>query len=323
MVNYDRSYQLGNGQGSTRLAVKRIIIAHSTANPDATGKNEAIYMHGHFGNAYTHAIADIDRVYIIGEPPYIAWGAGVNANPYSPFQIELAEYTDKTKALAAYKNYISAIREYAVKYDIPLNLDDGNTKGIKTHKWVSANYGGTDHQDPYAYLAGIGINQAQFAADIKNGIGSTAAKPTVPAKPAPKPASTSNTIYSLHVLGESWLADVTNANNSNSEGFAGLPNHQHDLLTLKLSTGGKYRVHILGGGWLPWVTGSNKNDTVNGCAGLPGKAIDGVQISANGKTVNYRSQTTMRSGWLDTVRNLNDYAGLYGEPLDRLQVWFQ
>lgn len=40
----------------------------------------------------------------------------------------------------------------------------------------------------------------------------------------------------------------------------------------------------------------------------------------------YRSQTTARAGWLDTVCDDgstyggDDYAGFYGEPLDRLQV---
>ena len=102
MVKYDNTYALKAGQGSTQVAQKRYIIIHSTANPNATGKNEASYMSRNFGNAYTHAIADVDVVFKIGEDGYVAWGAGANANGLSPYQIELAEYTDKTKARKAY-----------------------------------------------------------------------------------------------------------------------------------------------------------------------------------------------------------------------------
>ena len=69
------------------------------------------------------------------------------------------------------------------------------------------------------------------------------------------------------------------------------------------------------------VSGSNKADLVNGAAGIGGKAIDGIRIKGNQHAVKYRVQTTKRSGWLDTVTNLSDYAGWYGEPIDRLQVW--
>lgn len=184
MVKYDNTYALKAGQGSSQVAQKRYIIIHSTANPNATGKNEASYMSRNFGNAYTHAIADVDVVFKIGEDGYVAWGAGANANGLSPYQIELAEYTDKTKARKAYNNWISAIREYAKKYGIPLELD-GVGNGIKSHAWISNNLGGTDHQDPYAYLKSIGISKAQLSADLKNGIGSTSTT-TQSAKPATK-----------------------------------------------------------------------------------------------------------------------------------------
>lgn len=170
MVVYDRTYALKDGQGSSDKANNNFIIAHSTANIDAGGRNEASYMQrmAVSNKAYTHAIADTDKVYIIGEPGYVAWGAG-NINPYSPFQIELAEYSNKDKAKAAYANYISAIREYAAKYGIPLVLD-GKGNGIKSHLYASQTYGGSDHSDPYGYLTSIGISKAQFAKDIANGV---------------------------------------------------------------------------------------------------------------------------------------------------------
>ena len=175
MVKYDYTYSLAANQGDSRKATSNYIIAHETGNANNTGsnsaKNEAIYMKGHWQSAYTHAIAGHDRVYIVGEPGYIAYGAGTVANGRSPFQIELARYSDKGLAIKAYHNYANAIREYAKKYSIPLTLD-GAGNGVKSHKWVSDNIWG-DHQDPYGYLSSIGISKAQFASDLKNGVGST------------------------------------------------------------------------------------------------------------------------------------------------------
>jgi len=175
MVKYDYTYSLAANQGDSRKATANYIIAHETGNANNTGsnsaKNEAIYMKGHWQSAYTHAIAGWDRVYIVGEPGYIAYGAGTVANGRSPFQIELARYSDHNLAIKAYHNYVNAIREYCNKYGISTALD-GAGNGVKSHKWVSDNIWG-DHQDPYAYLSSIGIRKAQFASDLKNGIGST------------------------------------------------------------------------------------------------------------------------------------------------------
>lgn len=175
MVNYDTSYQLGTGAGDSRRASNQYIIVHDTGNDNNQGPNsaanEASYMYGHWQDAYTHAIAGHDRVYIVGTPGYVAYGAGSPANERSPYQIELAHYTDPALARAAYANYVASIREYAVKYGIPLVLDGGGN-GIKSHKWVSDNLWG-DHQDPYGYLARVGITRQQFAADLANGIGAS------------------------------------------------------------------------------------------------------------------------------------------------------
>lgn len=180
MVNYDNTYKLGDGQGSSQRASNQYIIIHDTANDnnqgDSSAQNEANYMHGNWQNAYTHAIAGWDRVYIVGEPGYVAYGAGAVANSRSPFQIELAHYSDPVKQKQSYANYIEAIREYAGKFGIPLQLD-GAGNGVKSHKWISDNIWG-DHQDPYAYLERIGISKSQLTYDIANGVNG---------KPIPQP----------------------------------------------------------------------------------------------------------------------------------------
>jgi|GEM_PF-3019380 len=173
MTIYDKTFLLGPGQGSSQKASNQYIVIHDTANDnnqgDNSAENEASFMHNNWQNAYTHAIAGWDKVYLVGEPGYVAYGAGSPANERSPFQIELSHYSDPAKQRSSYINYINAVREQAKVFGIPLTLD-GAGNGIKTHKWVSDNLWG-DHQDPYAYLTRIGISKDQLAKDLANGIG--------------------------------------------------------------------------------------------------------------------------------------------------------
>lgn len=172
----NHSYELGTNQGASGKASNQYIIAHDTGNDNnravGSAKNEASYMRGHWQSAYTHAIVDDQGIYIVGTPGYIAYGAGSPANERSPFQVELAHTDSQKRFNESYKRYVWVIRYYAKKYGIPLTLD-GSGKGIKSHKWVSDNLWG-DHQDPYAYLRKWGISKAQFAKDLKNGVGGSA-----------------------------------------------------------------------------------------------------------------------------------------------------
>lgn len=154
--------------------------------------------------------------------------------------------------------------------------------------------------------------------------------PSVPQKPV----SNVHVSYALRLRNGGWLDEVTDFG-SGDNGFAGLPNHQHDYLTVRVSYGSiKYRVHTAQSGWLGWVTKGDRNDLVNGAAGIGGQAIDGVQmifLTPAGEPYQqayYRAQTTQRAGWLGVVcddgtslpQYTDTYAGIYGEPIDLLQV---
>lgn len=78
--------------------------------------------------------------------------------------------------------------------------------------------------------------------------------------------------YGLHALGCGCLDEVVDFV-FRDNGFAGLPFSQYDLLSVLC-----YWVHMFGGDWFDWVDRSDINDTVNGCAGLIGQPIDGVQF---------------------------------------------
>lgn len=147
-----------------------------------------------------------------------------------------------------------------------------------------------------------------------------------------EPTKKVDVVYSLHQKDGDWLPDVKNFSDGD-DGYAGMPNKSHDMLYIKVSHGSiKYRVHTIQDGWLDWVSKGDKSDTVNGVAGVKDHVIDGVQMIYNTpkgepyQQAYYRSQTAKRTGWLGTcadngtVAGFDSWAGMYGEPLDRLQI---
>lgn len=174
----NKSYALADGQGDSRIALNYYTILHESGNANDANDPQALlhevqYMKNNYSNAYTHFfVGYMDgkaQVYQIGTPQYVAWGA-LNANPYSPVQIEFARVykNDPAKFKEAYKLYIELARYYSNLYGIPLTLD-GSGRGVKTHQWVTNNYGG-DHVDPYPYFKSMGISADQLAHDIQFGI---------------------------------------------------------------------------------------------------------------------------------------------------------
>lgn len=183
MVKVSKVFALNANQGSGDKARHNYIIIHDTANDNNKGKdsakNEASYMKRNINGqypAYTHMIVNDVAAYEVGEPGYVAWGAG-NANYDSPFQIELAHVDTQARFNKSYANFIELIRKYAKIYSIPLTFDKGKAgnRGVKSHYWVSKNIWG-DHTDPFKYLEKWGISKKQLAHDIKYGIGKKTAK---------------------------------------------------------------------------------------------------------------------------------------------------
>lgn len=192
MLNINKTYALAENEGSSSWVTQgKMVIAHSTANPNTSAKNNAAYEKRTYNTAYVHFIVDDTAIYQVGEPGYVAWGCGPVGNYLAPVQIELCEFTDKTKALRAYNNYVDLIRWAIGKYHSEKSLDSSNmTSGVKTHNWVSKHLGGTDHSDPIDYLKSIGISMAQFEKDICGDGGTTANAKSVKVKRG-------DTLYSL------------------------------------------------------------------------------------------------------------------------------
>lgn len=182
----NNEFNLGPGEGSSIRANPNYIVAHDTANPNATGRNEATFMKRNWANAYTSYIVGDGIVYQVGEPGYVQYGGGSYANANSPVQIELQATPNAALFKQNYKVYIDLIRDSAKRFNIPLTVDSPvNGKGVISHQYISTNWWG-DHTDPYGYLASQGVSQAQFAHDVKYGIdGSEANNPATNPTPIP------------------------------------------------------------------------------------------------------------------------------------------
>ena len=178
---------------ATRNSINNLIIAHETANSNSTIEGEVAYMKRNASSAFvTHFVGGGGRIIQTAPVGKVSWGAGPKANGYAYAQIELCRSKDKATFQKDYAAYIWLLRELASNAGIPKTLDTGSSvydKGIKSHKWVSDKLGGTDHQDPYGYLASWGISKEQFAKDISGGLGSAAPTPTS-SKPAGKSIDT-------------------------------------------------------------------------------------------------------------------------------------
>lgn len=151
---------------------------------------------------------------------------------------------------------------------------------------------------------------------LENGVNATQSTvkptttPTVSA-PTKKP----DIIYAVKA-GDKWYSEV-----KNNADYAGVENKQITDVMIKLSDGTpiKYRVHVKGGNWLPYVTGYNKNDHNNGYAGN-GKAIDAVEIKCDKYEIGYKVSSTANgtSYYSEVKDSQNDYAGVFGKPVDKL-----
>ena len=164
-----------SGLPNARLEAVKYVIAHESGNPNNCGhdalENEIAYMNRNKANAFvSHWVGDGGRIVQTAPVNRVQYGCGPKGNPYSYAQVELARTNDKEQFKKDYAAYIWLLRELAKEAGIPVVLD-GAGNGIKSHRWITNNLGGTTHVDPFAYLASMGISEEQFKLDIKNGIG--------------------------------------------------------------------------------------------------------------------------------------------------------
>ena len=122
-----------------------------------------------------------------------------------------------------------------------------------------------------------------------------------------------------------WLGEITDMQNDNDNGYAGIIGQPISLIRIKSPIEIRYRVRTQGR-WLPWVNGYNINDFNNGYAGINGSPIDAIQIDSIDKSykIVYRV-STLNGPYLPFVQNYNEvngdgYAGVFTKNIDRIQI---
>lgn len=152
----------------------RQVHAHSTGNRNSTAQNEADYMARKDLNTgyYTHVVGN-GKVIQTAPTNRGAWDVGGDFNAETYAAVELIEsHKTKDEFTADYKIYVNLLRDLAKQAGIPTTLDSGDLAGIKTHAYCTANQpnNGSDHVDPYPYLAKWGISKEQFKRDVEQGV---------------------------------------------------------------------------------------------------------------------------------------------------------
>ena len=175
ILNYsiDYRYALPAGKGDDETAANNYLILHEVGTESGAATN-ARYFHDTVdtNEAYViFVVGDGGKVYQVGRPGQVSWGAGRVANHNAPVQIELGRTYNSGQFWQDYVTYVRVARDMAGKYGIPLTLDAGGagTRGIKSHYWVTKNIWG-DHVDPYGYLSRFGVTQAKLAHDLLYGV---------------------------------------------------------------------------------------------------------------------------------------------------------
>lgn len=118
-----------------------------------------------------------------------------------------------------------------------------------------------------------------------------------------------------------WWPWVTDCHDNGTDGYAGVRNRPLTALQVCPAAGTvRLRLHRLGGDWLPWV------EDPNAYAGIPGVRADALQLCSADPAirVQYRVSSVGR-GWYAWCTDCTDptgdgYAGVFGRPLDRVQI---
>ncbi|WCG33007.1 N-acetylmuramoyl-L-alanine amidase [Enterococcus dispar] len=179
-------------QGLPQVGIKPYgqVHAHSTGNPSSTAQNEADYhMRRPVESGFFSHVVGNGRIIQTAPVNRGAYDVGGGWNAWGYAHVELIE-SHKTKAefTRDYKLYVELLRQLAKEAKIPLKVDAGNV-GILSHEYCTKHQpnNGSDHIDPYPYLAKWGISRAQFKKDVEKGFGNTSSSSSSGLAKNPKP----------------------------------------------------------------------------------------------------------------------------------------
>lgn len=300
------------------------IVVHNTAN-DASARNEVQYMIGNNNQVSFHYAVD-DKEIVQGIPENRnAWHAGDGNGKGNREGLSVEICYSKSGG----DRFIKA-EQNAAKFIAEL---------LEARGWGIDKV--TKHQDysgKYCPHRTLDMGWQRFlnmvSAELKGGSSSSGSEQPKPSTPSTsEPVSDEiNVVHQANAQGKGWQSEVTNYNNTNSNGYSGWMGKP--IVAFRAKTMGdaadvgylEYRAHRKGGGWYGWRRDYNKDSAGDTFAGDGKNPIDGLQfrlVDISGKNVRYRVHC-IGKGWLDWVTNYgsgsNGYAGWYGYAIDAVQI---
>lgn len=239
----------------------------------------------------------------------------------------ISSYTGIIRNSTAYKNTATAIATIA---QLKANWKDYIGWGI----WMNGHIGVVSDTEGYYYaMDGSNRNAIHYPLSKQNweytiklkDIDYTANTSVATVNNLISAAESGIDVYYRVYAASTWFDEIANYNTTSADGYAGSKGKPVHCVMARLNTGQiKSRVHIKDGNWLPWVDGYNPSDHMNGYAGDGAKEIDAVQFSLSGLDaydVYYRVSTSLSDVYLPWVKNTEDYAGILGKCIDKIQLY--
>lgn len=152
---------VSTGNGSIFKAPNPIYFAvHSTANPGATAANHVNYWRNNPTKA-VHLVSDWKEAYQCVDFKYRCNQVG-NGN-YTCIGLEICEATNK----ADFERGLEIARDVILQVLNQYGWDID--RHVRSHKWFTENFGGSDHVDPIPYFQKWGWSWDRFIQYLKEG----------------------------------------------------------------------------------------------------------------------------------------------------------
>lgn len=135
---------------------------HSTANPGATAANHVTYW-SREPNYAVHFVSDWSEAYQCVELDRVCWQVGNGNRTCIGLEICEPNGYDYDKFIRGLEIARSVILQTLDRYGWTI---DG---AVRSHKWFTQTYGGSDHTDPIPYFNRYGWNWDMFVNYLKEG----------------------------------------------------------------------------------------------------------------------------------------------------------
>lgn len=293
------------------------IVVHNTAN-DATARNEIAYMTRNNDETSFHYAVD-DKEVVQGLPENRnGWHAGDGGNGKG-----------NREGIAIEICYSKSGGERFIKAE--QNAVDLIVDILKRYNWGIDKV--TKHQDysgKYCPHRTLDMGWNRFIKMVENKLNASNSE-----------NKKINVKYQVYAGGK-WWSDITNYNNVDSDGYAGVYGKPisgfrgNTVGTVEAAGNLIYQVHTKNGKWLGLITDRQKDKYGDDFAGILEKPIDGIAIKSTKGTARYRVHIKERKdeygnivaagrwlGWItkfDINDSVNGMAGIYGREIDAIQI---